>query len=116
MDNIYDEKIIIIKSAIETNKHKMRANKQDSDEKTTKFTEEFKTMIAAIIDQINTLKSSPAQKYISKSPNPTTVVPNNRRSPPLDVGQSTQIGVMLNLKHEISSPKFYELLIKTELK
>ena len=30
--------------------------------------------------------------------------------------QTTKIGGMWNLKHEISSPKFYELIIKTGLK
>ena len=34
----------------------MRSNKKDLDDKMTKFTEEFKTIIAEIIDQINTLK------------------------------------------------------------
>ena len=47
---------------------------------------------------------------------PTNVVPDNRRAPPLDGEHSTKIGGMWTLKHEIRSPKFYELLIKTELK
>ena len=38
------------------------------------------------------------------------------RDPPLDGGNSTRIGGMWTLKHDIISPKFYELLIKTELK
>ena len=49
-------------------------------------------------------------------PGVTIVVPANRRVPPLDGGNCTKIGGMWNLKHEISSPKLYELLIKTELK
>ena len=94
----------------------MRDNKRDSDEKMTKFTEEFKTMLAAIADHINTLKSSSTQKDSPKPPYPTTVVPVNRRDPPLDGGQSTKVGGMWTLKQEISSPRFYELLVKTELK
>ena len=34
----------------------------------------------------------------------------------MEGGQSTKIGGMWNFKHEISSPKFYAILIKTELK
>ena len=49
-------------------------------------------------------------------PYPTTVVHTNRRAQPLEGGHSTNIGGMWTLKHEISSPKFYGLLIKTELK
>ena len=108
----------------------MRANKQDSDEKMMQFTEEFKAMIAVIKNQINTLTSattviknhinifisSLTKKDPPKPPSPTTMVPANTRNPPLDGGYSTKNGGMWTLKHEISSPKFYELLIKTELK
>ena len=41
---------------------------------------------------------------------------DNRIAPPLDAGYSAKIGGMWNLQNEIRSPKFYELLIKTELK
>ena len=34
----------------------------------------------------------------------------------MDRGHSNKIGGIWNIKHDISSPKFYELLIKTELK
>ena len=40
------------------------------------------------------------------------MVHTNRRAPPI----SENIAGMWTLKHEISSPIFYELLIKTELK
>ena len=46
----------------------------------------------------------------------TTVVPDKKKDTPLEGGHSTKISAMWNLKHEIRSPKFYELLIKTELK
>ena len=57
-----------------------------------------------------------AQKDKSTPPDPTNVVPDNRRDPPLGEGYSTNIGGMCTLKHEISSPKFYELLINKELR
>ena len=40
----------------------MKPNKQDSDEKMMNLAEDFKVMIKAITDQINTLESSPTQK------------------------------------------------------
>ena len=64
------------------------------------------------MDQINISKSSPDQEDPPKAQYPTTVVPANRRAPTLDGGHSTKIGGMWTLKHEIISPKFYELLIK----
>ena len=45
------EQFITIKAAIEAYTQQMRANKQDSDEKMT----EFKTMLAVIKNQINTV-------------------------------------------------------------
>ena len=44
------------------------------------------------------------------------MVPDKRRATLLDGGHSTIIGGMWNLKNEISSPKFYEIIIKAELK
>ena len=80
------------------------------------FTEEFKEMLTAITDQINTLKYNKTQKDSPNPPNPTNVVPTNRKSPTLDGGKSTKSGDMWNLKHYIRSQIFYEIFIKTELK
>ena len=44
------------------------------------------------------------------------MVPENKKATPLEGGYSTKIGGMWNLKHEISSPNFYQILIKIELK
>ena len=65
-----------------------------------------------MMDQANIYKYSPAQKDTSTPPDPTTTVQTNRRAPPLEGGHSENIGGMWNLKHEISSPRFYDLLIK----
>ena len=51
-------------------------------------------MIVELMDQINNLKSSPTQKLKKNPPDPTTMVPANRRDPPLDIGKSTKIGGM----------------------
>ena len=58
MDNNSDEQFIIMQSTIESNKQEMKANKQHSDEKMVKLAEDFKAMLAAITDHINTLKYS----------------------------------------------------------
>ena len=44
------------------------------------------------------------------------MVPTNSRAPPLEGVHFTKIGGMWTLKHEIISPKFYEILINTQLK
>ena len=78
--------------------------------------ETLKTFTAFMMDQINISKYSPAQKDKSTPTEPTTTVQTNKRDPPLEGGISENIGGMWTLKHEISSPRFYEILIKTELK
>ena len=75
-----------------------------------------KNLTACMIDQANISKSSPAQKDTLTPPDPTTTVQTNKRATPLEGGISKNIGGMWTLKHEISSPKFYDILIKTELK
>ena len=61
-------------------------------------------------------KSSPAQKDTPTLPDPTTAVHTIKKASTLEGEISENIGGMWTLKHEISSPRFYELLIKTELK
>ena len=62
MDNQSYEQFIIMQATIESNKQEIKINKQDSDEKMTKFIEDFKAILGSITDQIKTLKSSPNQK------------------------------------------------------
>ena len=78
-----------------------------------KIAEYLTSMITWMMDKIKIYEYSPDQKYSPKSQVPTTVVPDNNRVPPLEGVNSTKIGVMWNLKHEISSPKLYEIPIKT---
>ena len=87
-----------------------------TDEKLTHLTENLQVLAALMMDQTNISKYSPTQKDASTPPDPTTVIPTKRRDSPLEGGKSIKIGGMWTLKHEIRSPKFYELLIKTELK
>ena len=80
------------------------------------ITEDFKAMLTIITDQINTLKYLPTHNYSQKPPEPTTVVTSNRRDTLLEVGKFTKNCRTWTLKHDIRSPKFYELFINTELK
>ena len=109
MDNKSDDQLLIMQATIE-------ASRQDSDMKMKKLTEDITATIASMMDQIKNSKSSPDKKGSPKAQCPTTAVPANKKSPPLEGGHYTKIAGMCTLKHEISSPKFYELLIKTELK
>ena len=78
--------------------------------------ETLKVFTTLVMDQGNIPKSSPNYKDTSIPPEHTTVIPTNRRDPPLDEKHYTKIGGMWNIKDNISSPKFYEILVKTELK
>ena len=60
--------------------------------------------------------SSPGKKDSPKSQGPDTLVPANKKDPPLEGVHYTNIGVMWTLKHETISPKCYELIIKEFLK
>ena len=109
MDNKPDNQLIIMQAIIE-------ANKQDSDEKTKNLTQDLTGMITSTKDQIKMQKSSRENKNSPKAQDTTTVVPDNDKAPPFEGGNSANSGGIWNLKHEISSPKLYEHLIKTELK
>ena len=84
-----------------------------TDKKLTQITENLQFLTAFMMYHTNIYKSSPTQKDTSTPLDPTTVVPTNRRDPPLEGGVYEKNGGMWTLKHEISLPKFYELLIKT---
>ena len=108
MDNKSYDQFLIIQYTIDTSSEKM--NKQES-----KF-DKLMAMVKKMMDEIQISNSSPDNMDSPKSQYPTTVVPYNSKAPPLEGGNSTKIGGVWTLKHKISSPKFYELLIKTELK
>ena len=75
--------------------------------------EDLTEIITSIVDQIKIPKYSQDKKYLPKALYPTTMVSANKRDPPLEGGHCMKIGGLWTLKYEISSPKFYELLIKT---
>ena len=56
---------------------------------------------------------SPEKKNSQKALDPTTAVRANKKAPSSEGGNSTKNGGMWTLKHEIRTPKLYELLIET---
>ena len=113
MDTNSDEKFLFIKATIEANKKEADKNHKETNEKLTLITENLQFLTAFMMDQIIISKYSPTQKDTPTPPYPTIMVPTNRRDPPLEGGHSTKIRGTWTLKHEISSPTVYELLIKT---
>ena len=81
-----------------------------------KLIEDLAENITSIMYPIKMYKYSPYQKYSRKEHDPITVVPANKRAPPLEGANFTKFGSMWTLKHDTRLPKLYELLIKTELK
>ena len=123
MDTKSDDQFIAMEATIEANKQEADKNKQEADKNHKETTENIKQLtetlnqvLEEMKDKNNISKSSPAQKDTSTPLDPTTTVQTNRRAPPLEGGISKNIGGMWTLKYEISSPRFYELLIKIELK
>ena len=120
MDKNSYELFIIMQETIEANRQYMKASKQEYDEKMINITEDFKEILASTIistmDQINIIKSYPSQRDSPKPKDPITAFLAISRDITLVCGHYTKIIGMWTLKNEISSSKFYELLIKTELK
>ena len=106
MDNNSDEQLLTIHSTI-------ISNRQYYDKKIYSAPEDLKEMISPMVDQIKMLKYSPDQKDSTKAQDPTTVVLNNNRDPPLEGENYTHNGGIQKIKNETYSPEFYELLIKT---
>ena len=98
-----------MKATIDTNRQYYgdKMNKQESNP------DKITAMVKKMIDQIQISNFSPDNRYLPKSQDTTAAVSDNKKSPPLKGGNSTKVGGMWNLKHDIRSPKLYQLLIKT---
>ena len=108
MYNKSDDQLLVMQDKIE-------ANRKYYNDKMKKLTEDLTSMITSMVDQIKISKSSTDRKDSQKYQYHTTVVLANKRYPPLEDVNYTKVGGMWTLKHEIISPKLYELLIWTEL-
>ena len=84
-----DDQLLIMQDIIES---KM----QDYYEKMKKLTEDLTAIITSIMDQINISKSSPDKKGSLKAQDTTTVVPDNRKDPPLEGGHYTKLRAFQN--------------------
>ena len=115
-----DYQLLIIKAFIDGNKQAVEETKKTLKKYESEFTKintEFtniKTTISQLL--VQNQHSSLGKVDSLKSQYQDTVVQANKKYPPLEDGKSTKIGGMWTLKHEISSPKLYEILIKTEPK
>ena len=76
--------------------------------------EYFKTLLKQVLFQNQTSLSE--NMYSPKYQDYNTLLSDKKNAPPLEVVNRTEIGGIWTLKHEISSPKFYEIIIETELK
>ena len=112
MDTNSNDQLLAIEAAIEANKQEADKNHNETTENIKKLTETLNQVLEELKDKNNISKSSSAQKDTLTPPDPTTMVPTNKRASPLEGGHSTKLRGMWTLKHEISSPRFYELLIK----
>ena len=86
-------------------------NKQDYGEKMNNLT----VMVKKIMDHIQISNSSSDNMDSPKAQGLITEVSANNKSPPLEGVNSAKIGGMWTLKHDITSPELYKLLIKIEL-
>ena len=115
-----DYQLLIIKACIDGNKQAVEETKKTLKKYESEFTKintEFTNIKTTISQLLVQNQHSSLDKVDSlKSQYQDTVVQANKKSPPLEDGKSMNIGGMWTIKHEISSPKLYELLIKTELK
>ena len=96
----YDEKM---------KKYYSKLDKQDS--KLDNIIEMIKNMMY----QNQNLNYPPDNMDSPQDQGPTTVVPSKNKALPLEGGNYTKNGYLWTLKHKISSPKCYELLINTGL-
>ena len=106
-----------MKYLVDTNKKVTNKLKQDNDELKNKLNknysdlDEIKTLLKYVIVQDQ--NSLTDNMDSTKAQYPTNVVTYNKKDTPLEDGNSTKIGGMWTLKHEIILPKLYEILIKT---
>ena len=106
MDNKSYDQLLITQATI-------GANSQDYEDKTKKLTADIIGMIASMMDNINFQKSSPYKKYSTMAQDPTNLVPDNKKALLLGGENSKKDGGIWTHKHELSSPRLYELLSKT---
>ena len=110
MDNKLDEQLISTQDLMDDNKEDTDDLKKKLNKHNSGFYE-IKTLIKQIM--VQNLHYSPEQKDLPNSQGFCTLVPANNKAPPLEGRHYMKIGGMWTLKHEFSSQKIYQTLIKT---
>ena len=105
-----EEHILMMQISIGDNKKVTGKEQKETD---SKFDKIYKMEGNILYDFDNT---SPNKVETNKPQYYNTVVHSNRKNPPLEGGIFQKIGQMWTLKHDICPPKFYELIIKNDLK
>ena len=113
MYNNLEDQVLIMQSIKDNLASEINEIKSDTKKKYSDMNE-IKRMLTKMTNQKQ--NSLPDKKDIPKNQDLNTAFLDNNKAPPLEVGHSTKIGEIRNIKHEISSSKFYEILTKTELK
>ena len=116
MYNKSDYQFLVIQATIDDNRQASDDKMNSKLDKQDYTLDKLMAMVKNMTDKNQNSNSLPENMDSPKAPDPTTAVPANNKAPPLEGGYSKKIGGMWTLKHEISSQKFYELLIKAELK
>ena len=112
-----DDQLLAMQDYIDTNKQatdELRKYCDDLKKKLNKHYSEFsniKTFINKVLG--NNQNSLTDNMDSTKAHYSTNVVPYNKKDTPLEDGNYTKNGGMWTLKHEIISPKLYEILTKT---
>ena len=102
--------ILVIKVSIDKNDRATYKKQKETDEKYDKT----RKLMENLMDKFYNPSSNRVE---TNNPQYSIImVHTNRKVPPLEGVNSHKIGVMYTLKHDISSPKSYELVIKTKLK
>ena len=112
MDNKSDDQFLIMQDTIDDNRQATDYKMKTYDSNIDKLTVLIKNIDEMMGQNQNSIPSI-YYMYFPKAQDPTTVVLANNKAPTLEGGNSTKIGGMWNLKNDISSPKFYDLLIET---
>ena len=91
----------------------INSTKKGTDEKTEKQYSEF-TEIKIILKQImvQNNNSSPDKVYPTKAHDTDTELSDNKKDPPLEGGNYMKVCGVWTIKHDISPPKYSELLMK----
>ena len=106
MENKLDYQLFIVHSPVDNNKQASDQDTKEFKKTLNKYRYEY-TETKKILSQLSvkTQCYSPDKVYSPKSQYSDTVVPDNKKAPPLQGGNSTENDGMWTLQYDISLPK-----------